>query len=183
MALKLDPLDSLPEQNRKYFALCEEKLGFVPNVLKAHSFKIEKLDAFTTLYNELMLAESNLSKLDREMIAVTVSAINKCYYCLAAHGAAIRQLSGDPKLGDMIVMNFRVANLNSKQRAMLEFAEKVTQKSAEIEQSDRDILTKEGFSDRDIWDITNVTAFFNMTNRVASATAMKPNDEYHSQYR
>ena len=119
MALKLEPLNSLPKDIKKYFKLCEEKLGFIPNVLKAHSFNIEKLNAFTTFYNELMLADSGLTKLDRELIAVTVSAINKCYYCLAAHGAAIRQLSGNAKFGDTIVMNFRAANLNSKQRAML----------------------------------------------------------------
>ena len=96
----------------------------VPNVLTAHAFDIEKLNAFTGLYNNLMLANSGLSKLEREMIAVTVSSVNKCFYCLTAHGAAVRELSGDPILGEMIVMNYRAAPLDERQRAMLEFAEK-----------------------------------------------------------
>lgn len=155
----------------------------VPNVLKAHAFDIDKLNAFTALYNDLMLADSGLSKLEREMIAVVVSAINRCFYCLVAHGAAVRQLSGDPVLGEMLVMNYRVAPLDARQRGMLDFAAKMTTASATIEEADRQALRDVGFSDRDIWDIANVVGFFNMTNRVASATAMRPNDEYHAQFR
>ena len=117
------------------------------------------------------------------MIAVVVSSINRCFYCLVAHGAAVRELSGDPKLGEMLVMNYRVAPLEPKQRAMLDFAAKITTGSATIEDPDRQVLRDQGFTDRDIWDIANVAAFFNMTNRVASATAMLPNDEYHAQSR
>ena len=117
------------------------------------------------------------------MIAVVVSSINKCYYCLVAHGAAVRQMSGDPKLGEMLVMNYRVAPLDDRQRSMLDFAAKMTTASAEISEADRQGLRDVGFSDRDIWDIANVTGFYNMSNRVASATAMVPNDEYHSQFR
>ena len=155
----------------------------IPNVLQAYAFDIDKLNAFTALYNDVMLAESGLSKLEREMIAVAVSSINKCYYCLTAHGAAVRQLSGDPQLGEMLVMNWRVAPLDARQKAMLEFAELMTVASARIEEKDRDALRMVGFSDRDIWDVINVAAFFNMSNRVASATAMKPNPEYHAQAR
>lgn len=155
----------------------------LPNVLKAHAFDVEKLNAFTALYNDLMLAESGLSKLERELIAVVVSSINGCFYCLTAHGAAVRELSGDPKLGEMMVMNYRVADLTRKQRGMLDFAAKVTTESRKIEEADRQGLRDLGFSDRDIWDIANVAAFFNMTNRVASATDMRPNDEYHAQAR
>ncbi len=183
MALDLPMVDPLPEATARYFALCEEKLGLVPNVLKAHAFDIGKLDAFVALYNQLMLADSGLSKLEREMIAVVVSAINRCFYCLVAHGAAVRELSGDPVLGEMLVMNWRVADLSPRHRAMLEFAEKVTRNSAEIEDPDRVQLRDAGFSDRDIWDIANVAAFFNMTNRVASATGMHPNQEYHGAHR
>lgn len=155
----------------------------VPNVLQAYAFDEGKLNAFTALYNDLMLADSGLSKLEREMIAVVVSSINKCYYCLTAHGAAVRALSGDPMLGEQMVMNWRAARLDARQTAMLAFAEKMTKASAEIVEDDRQALREAGFSDRDIWDIAGVTGFFNMSNRVASATDMRPNDEYHAQAR
>lgn len=182
-ALNLPMVDPLPAQTQKYFDICQEKLGMVPNVLRAHAFDIDKLNVFTALYNDLMLADSGLSKLEREMIAVVVSATNRCFYCLTAHGAAVRQLSGDPALGEALVMNWRVAEVTPRQKAMLEFAEKVTLASARIEESDREALRAHGLSDRDIWDVVNVAAFFNMSNRVASATAMQPNPEYHGQAR
>ncbi|CRL12985.1 MAG: peroxidase-related enzyme [Phaeobacter italicus] len=182
-ALDLPMVDPLPPETQKYFDICQDKLGMVPNVLRANAFDIDKLNAFTAMYNDLMLADSGLSKLEREMIAVVVSSINSCFYCLVAHGAAVRQLSGDPKLGEMLVMNYRVAPIEPRQRAMLDFAAKATKASAEIEEADRQILRDHGFSDRDIWDIANVTGFFNMSNRVASATGMVPNDEYHAQFR
>ncbi len=182
-ALNLPMADPLPPETQKYFDVCLEKLGMVPNVLKAYAFDIDKLNAFTAMYNDLMLAESGLSKLEREMIAVVVSSINKCFYCLVAHGAAVRQMSGDPQLGEMLVVNYRTAPLDARQRAMLDFAAKMTTASAEIEEADRQHLRDQGFSDRDIWDIANVTGFFNMSNRVASATAMAPNPEYHAQAR
>ena len=182
-ALNLPMVDPLPPETRKYFDICVEKLGMVPNVLRAYAFDTDKLNAFTAMYNDLMLADSGLSKLEREMIAVVVSSINKCYYCLVAHGAAVRQLSGDPILGEMLVMNYRVAPLDNRQRAMLDFAARMTSAGTTIEEPDRQRLRDAGFSDRDIWDIANVTGFFNMTNRVASATAMVPNPEYHAQFR
>lgn len=182
-ALDLPMVDPLPPETQKYFDICVEKLGMVPNVLRAYAFDIDKLNAFTTMYNDLMLDDCGLSKLEREMIAVVVSSINKCFYCLVAHGAAVRQLSGDPQLGEMLVMNYRVAPLDDRQRAMLDFAAQITQASATVEEADRQHLRDAGFSDRDIWDIANVAGFFNMTNRVASATAMVPNPEYHAQFR
>ena len=109
-----------------YFDKCTEKLGFVPNVLQAYSFDALKLQTFVALYNDLMLAPSGLSKLEREMIAVAVSSQNRCYYCLVAHGAAVRALSGDPVLGELMVMNYRAARLSKRHRAMLDFAVKVT---------------------------------------------------------
>jgi uncharacterized peroxidase-related enzyme len=109
--------------------------------------------------------------------------VNRCYYCLTAHGAAVRALSGDPELGEMLVMNWRVAPLDDRTRAMLAFAKKVTIASATVEEADRDALRAQDFTDRDIWDIASVAAFFNMTNRVASATGMKPNPDYHAQAR
>jgi uncharacterized peroxidase-related enzyme len=177
------PQADLPERTAKYFRICEEKLGFVPNVLRAYSFDVDKLNAFTAMYDDLMLAESGLSKLEREMVAVAVSAENRCFYCLVAHGAAVRALSGDPALGEAIAMNYRMASLTPRQRAMLDFAVKATRASAAIEEPDRDLLRRHGLSDRDIWDLAAVAAFFNMTNRLASATGMRPNDDYHAQAR
>ncbi|WP_137701197.1 peroxidase-related enzyme [Marimonas lutisalis] len=182
-ALDLPMVDPLPEKTQKYFDICQDKLGLVPNVLQAYAFDIDKLNAFTALYNDLMLGESGLSKLEREMIAVAVSSINKCFYCLTAHGQAVRELSGNPMLGEMMVMNWRSADLDARQYAMLEFAEMMTVESYKIEEKHRQHLRDVGFSDRDIWDIANVAGFYNMTNRVASATDMRPNDEYHAQSR
>lgn len=182
-ALLIDSNEPLNEKTKAYFQLCEEKLGLIPNVLKAYSFDDTKLRAFTDMYNDLMLADCGLTKLEREMIAVAVSAVNSCFYCLTAHGASVRELSGDPVLGELMVMNYRVAELSDRQRAMLDFSVKLTERPAEILESDRQALRDVGFSDRDIWDIASVAAFFNMSNRVAAATDMRPNDEYHSRAR
>jgi uncharacterized peroxidase-related enzyme len=181
-ALDLPPAPLTPAMEA-YFAKCEEKLGFVPNVLKAYGFDMAKLEAFVAMYNDLMLAPAGLSKLEREMIAVAVSSHNRCYYCLVAHGAAVRQLSGDPVLGELMVMNYRAAPLSPRQRAMLDFAVKLTAEPWKVEDDDRGRLRAAGFTDRDIWDISAVAAFFNMTNRVASATDMRPNSIYHAQAR
>ncbi|MEO0893734.1 MAG: peroxidase-related enzyme [Pseudomonadota bacterium] len=182
-ALNLPIADPLPPETQTYFDVCQEKLGMVPNVLTAYAFDIDKLNAFTAMYNDLMLAPSGLSKLEREMIAVVVSSINRCWYCQVAHGAAVRALSGKPELGEAMVMNWRVADLDARHRAMLSFAEKVTKASAEVEEADRQQLREHGFTDRDIWDIASVVGFFSMSNRVASATGMQPNPEYHGQAR
>lgn len=181
-ALNLKPEELTPEM-ASYFAKCEEKLGFIPNVLKAYAFDMTKLSAFVAMYNDLMLAPSGLSRLEREMIAVAVSAHNRCYYCLVAHGAAVRQLSGDPPLGELMVMNYRTARLSRRERAMLDFAVKLSAEPWLVEEDDRARLRVAGFSDRDIWDIAAVAGFFNMTNRVASATDMRPNSVYHGQAR
>lgn len=181
-ALGLAPAPLSPAMEA-YFRKCEEKLGFVPNVLKAYAFDMAKLEAFVAMYNDLMLAPSRLTKLEREMIAVAVSSVNRCYYCLVAHGAAVRQLSGDPLLGEQLVMNYRAARLPKRQRAMLDFAVKLTAEPWTIEEKDRENLRKVGFTDRDIWDIAAVAAFFNMSNRVAAATDMRPNTVYHAQAR
>jgi uncharacterized peroxidase-related enzyme len=182
-ALDLPAVDPLPPETQKYFDICVEKLGTVPNVLRAYAFDIGKLNAFTAMYNDLRLAPSGLTKLEREMIAVVVSSENKCWYCLVAHGAAVRQLSGDPALGEAMVMNYRAAKLAPRQRAMLDFSVMLTKASATVAEADRQVLRDQGFSDRDIFDIASVAAFFNMTNRVASATGMEPNPDYHAQAR
>ena len=127
-----------------YFAKCQEKLGFVPNVLAAYAFDNAKLEAFVAMYNDLMLAPSGLSKLEREMIAVAVSSQNRCYYCLVAHGAAVRALSGDPALGELMAMNYRAARLTKRQRAMLDFAVKLTAEPWAVEEDDREALRQAG---------------------------------------
>jgi uncharacterized peroxidase-related enzyme len=182
-ALDLEPSGELSEDTKAYFDKCREKLGLVPNVLLAYAFDEKKLRAFTDMYNDLMLGESGLSKLEREMIAVAVSAVNHCYYCLTAHGAAVRQLSGDPAFGEMMAMNYRAAALSPRQRAMLDFAVKLTETPDKMEEADRAALRQAGFSDRDIWDIASTAAFFNMSNRVAAAVDMRPNAEYHAMAR
>src|ERR1700680_4643079 len=181
-ALKLAPAALSPDM-ASYFAKCRQKLGFVPNVLQAYAFDMAKLEAFVAMYNDLMLAPSGLSKLEREMIAVAVSSHNHCYYCLVAHGAAVRQLSGDPPLGELMAMNYRAARLSKRERAMLDFAVKLTAEPWLVEEEDREQLRRTGFSDHDIWDIAAVAGFFNMSNRVASATDMRPNSVYHGQGR
>ena len=153
-------------------------------MLRAYAFAPAKLQAFADMYYDLMLAESGLSKLEREMIAVAVSSVNHCYYCLTAHGAAVRQLSGNPALGEQMVMNYRAAEgLTPKQVAMLDFADKLTRNPHAIVEADRQALRDAGFSDPDIWDIAAVASFFNMSNRMAAAVDMRPNDEYHAQAR
>jgi uncharacterized peroxidase-related enzyme len=182
LALSL-PEPRLNESMAGYFKLCEDKLGFVPNVLRAYAFDMTKLEAFVTMYNDLMLGDSALSRLEREMIAVAVSAQNRCYYCLVAHGAAVRQYAKDPVLGELMAMNYRSARLSKRHRAMLDFAVQLTTQPWSVEEPDRERLRRAGFSDRDIWDIAAVAGFFNMTNRVASATNMRPNTAYHAQAR
>ena len=182
-ALNIPSTGELSAETSTYFDLCREKLGLLPNVLAAYAFDETKLRAFTDMYNDLMLGPSALSKLEREMIAVAVSNINSCYYCLTAHGAAVRGLSGKPELGEQMVMNYRIADITDKQRAMLDFAVKLTAHPSEIIEKDRQNLRDAGFSDRDIWDIASIAGFFNMTNRVAAASDMQPNKEYHAMSR
>lgn len=173
----------LPQDLAVYFAKCEAKLGFVPNVLRAHSFEIEKLRNFMASYNHLMFADSELSKLEREMIAVVVSSINRCWYCIVSHGQAVRELSGDPAFGEALVMNHRVARVTPRQRAMLDFCVKLTEKPADIVEADREALRKAGFSNRGIWDVVATASFYAMSNRMAIGVEMQPNPEYHARSR
>ncbi len=169
---------------QKYFRKCQEKLGMVPNVLRAYAFRPAHLRNFISMYNELMLSEdSGLSTLEREMIAVVVSACNRCYYCLIAHGQAVRELSGDPQLGEMLVTNYRVASLSSRQRVMLDFAHRLTTIPEAIGEADRQALRDAGFSEADLFDICAVVAFFNYSNRMAAALDLMPNPEYHAMHR
>lgn len=178
MALHLPKQSSLPAPIRAIFEKCVEKLSFVPNVLRAYTLRPRKFELFRAYNNELMLGESGLSRLEREMIAVVVSCANHCHYCLIAHGAAVRQLSDKPELGDQLVTNYRAAKLDVRTRAMLDFAWKLTVSPEAIEEADRAGLRKAGLADEDIFDLAEVAGFYNMTNRVASAVEMRPNAEY-----
>jgi uncharacterized peroxidase-related enzyme len=182
MALDI-PRGKLSAEMQAYFDKCEEKLGYVPNVLRSYGFDDAKLQAFADYRQELVQNAENLSKLEIEMIATVVSAQNRCFYCITVHGNSVRQLSGDPILGEMMVMNYRAARLPTRQRAMLDFAVKMTVESWAVEEEDRERLRRVGFGDRDIWDIASIAAFYNMTNRLASATDMRPNTAYHGQAR
>ena len=182
-ALDVGPRAALTPSQQAYFDKCQEKLGFVPNVLQAYAFDTAKLQGFMDMVDDLMLADSGLSKLEREMIAVAVSAVNHCHYCLTAHGAAVRQRANDPDLGEMIAHNYRAAPLGAKQKAMLDFAVKLTESPDKMEEADRAALRGVGFSDRDIWDIAATASFYNMSNRMAAATDMRPNREYHGMAR
>ncbi len=179
LGLPIKETSELDDDVRAAFDFLEREHGLLPNVLKAYTFDQEKLRPFMQMYNNLMLADSPLSMLEREMIAVVVSSLNRCVYCLTSHGAGVRNLSGDPVLGELMVMNYRVAKLEPRQRAMLDFAVKVTEASYAITEEDRNALRKVGFDDRAIWDISAVASFFNMTNRMSSALDMIPNKEYH----
>ncbi len=170
---------TLDEDLRQVWAKCVDKLGYVPNVLSAYSLRPQRLRNFMAIYNEIMLSPSGLSKLEREMVAVVVSSANRCYYCLVAHGAAVRQLSGDPELGEMLALNYRVATLDPRQRSMMDFAWKLTTTPHLIEDADRDALSQQGLTQEDIFDLAETVAFFNLSNRMASATDMMPNREYH----
>jgi uncharacterized peroxidase-related enzyme len=178
-ALPIPDPETLDEDLRAMFALCREKLGIEPNVLRAYSLRPQKLRNFVAMYNELMLAPSGLTKLEREMVAVVVSSANRCYYCLVAHGQAVRRLSADPELGEMLVMNYRVAPLDNRQRAMLDFAWKLTTAPATIVEEDRTGLRLAGLGDEEIFDLAETVAFFNMSNRMAGGLDIIPNREYH----
>lgn len=158
---------------------CVDKLGFVPNVYATYSLRPRRLRNFIALYNEVMLSESGLSKLEREMVAVVVSSVNRCYYCLVAHGAAVRLLSGDAELGEMLALNHRVAELDVRTRAMLDYAWTLTATPWLIGEADRAALLAAGLSREDVFDLTETVGLFNLSNRMASGADMMPNPEYH----
>ena len=171
--------DQVPEETQKYLKICQEKLGLVPNVLKTYTHEMQQFNAFSQLYNAIMFADTGLTPLEREMIAVVVSSKNHCFYCLTAHGNSVREYSKDPILGELLVMNYKSADLSKRHRAMLDFASKLTTDPSNIDDTDRKILRDAEFTEKEIWDIASVASFYNMTNRMASAVDMQPNDEYH----
>ncbi len=171
--------ESLDEELRKLFAKAEEKLGFVPNVFVVFTARPEHFRRWFAYFKELMQGESALTPAQREMIAVVVSAENQCLYCLVSHGADLRVALGDEFLGDRITLDYRRAGLDERTTAMLDYAVKITRRPVECSHSDVEHLRSLGFTDKAIFDIAEIAAMFNFTNRLASATGMLPNREYH----
>ncbi len=181
--LRVPEEPTLPEDIQALFEQMRAKPGFVPNVYRAYALRPQQLRGFIALYDSIMMDVSGLSKAEREMIAVAVSSQNHCFYCLASHGAVLRVRSGNPVLADTIAANYRAAELTPRQRAMLDFAVKMTLASDTCADSDITQLREHGFSDEDIMDIIQTAAFFNYSNRVASALELRPNGEYHAMAR
>ncbi len=172
--------DELPEEVRSLWGRAQEKLGFVPNVLRAWALRPEHLLRWRKHMDELLKGESGLTEAEREMIGTVVSATNRCYYCVTSHGAAVRVLTGDPILADALASNYRHAHLSERQRAMLDFAVKITEEAHRCTEADIEALRELGFTDEDVMDIAEVAAMFNLTNRMANALGWVPNEEYHS---
>ena len=172
-------LDELPEDIRARILAVEEKAGFIPNVFMVLAHRPDEFRAFFAYHDALMLKEGRLSKGEREMIVVATSAANECHYCVIAHGALVRVYEKQPLLADQVATNYRKADITPRQRAMLDFAMKVALRSAEIEEADFARLREHGFSDEDGWDSAGIAAFFGMSNRIANATGMRPNDEFY----
>jgi uncharacterized peroxidase-related enzyme len=177
--LPVPETDTLDADIQKYIGVCEEKLGMVPNVIRAKALRQESLRTFISKYNQLMLSDdSGLSRLEREMIAVVVSSHNRCVYCITSHSQAVRELSGDPVFGDILMTNYRELNLTDRQRAMLDFTWKMTSTPWLIGDDDRQALNDAGFSPEDVYDIVDTVAYFNYTNRMTHGLGMLPNEDY-----
>lgn len=173
-------LENLAEDIRTRILEVQAKAGFVPNVFLALAHRPAEWRAFVAYHDALMLKEGgNLSKGDREMIVVATSAANDCLYCVVAHGAILRIYEKKPLVADQVAINWRKADITPRQRAMLAFAMKVCQRSHEVDETDFAALREHGFDAEDAWDIAAITAFFGMSNRLANATGMKPNDEFY----
>lgn len=171
--------EALAPELRELYAKCREKLGFVPNVFRAFQWRPERFRRWLAHYDGVMEPTPTLPAADREMIAVAVSMENGCAYCLVAHGYALRRAMRDPVAADLVTVDYRRAPITERQRAMLDFAVAVTRDPRTIERADVDALRALGFSDEDVWDIAEIAALFNFSNRLASATGMMPNPEYH----
>lgn len=172
-------LESLPEDIRSRILEVQEKSGFVPNIFLVLAHRPEEFRAFFTYHDALMEKPGGLTKAEREMIVVATSAANDCPYCVVAHGAILRIRAKDPLIADRVSINYREAGLPARQRAMLDFAVKVAEAPGRLEETDRDRLKAEGFSEEDIWDIGAIAGFFALSNRLAAVTSLRPNEEFH----
>ena len=176
--LRVPGEDEAPPAVAKLFDKASEKLGFIPNVLRVYALRPRHLELWDAFYDDLMRGESGLTKPQREMIAVVVSTVNRCHYCMVSHGAALRKLTGDPVLVEQLRTNYKYAELELRERAMLDFAVKLTEESHRCCDEDVDALREVGWNDEEIMDIAQVAAMFNFTNRLASGLGWVPNDEF-----
>lgn len=172
-------LNELPEDIRDRILAVQEKAGFVPNVFLIMAHRPDEFRTFFAYHDVLMEKEGGLSKGEREMIVVATSALNQCLYCVVAHGAILRIREKNPLLADQIAINYRKADITDKQKAMLDFAIKLSLRGHEVDDDDLATLREHGFSDADIWDVGAITAFFSLSNRMAHLTNMRPNDEFY----
>src|SRR3954469_19724312 len=172
-------LEDMPEDIRARIEKVQEKSGFIPNVFLMLAYRPEEFRAFMAYHDTLMNKPGGLTKAEREMIVVAVSSYNQCQYCVIAHGAILRIRAKNPLIADQIAANFRKADITPKQKAMLEFALKVTRLANEVDEADSDALRVLGFSADEIWDIAAIAAFFGMSNRLADFTSLRPNDEFY----
>jgi uncharacterized peroxidase-related enzyme len=173
-------LVDLPPDLKARILEVQDKAGFVPNVFVALARRPDEWRAFFAYHDALMLKESgSLTKGDREMIVVATSGANRCLYCVVAHGALLRIYEKKPLVADQVAVNWRKADISPRQRAMLAFATKVAERSHEIDDADYAALAEHGFDAEDAWDIAAITAFFGLSNRIANATSMRPNDEFY----
>jgi uncharacterized peroxidase-related enzyme len=173
-------LAELPEDIRERILAVQEKSGFVPNVFLALAHRPEEFRAFFAYHDALMEKPANLTKAEREMIVVATSGLNQCQYCVVAHGAILRIRAKDPFISDQLATNYRKADITDRQRAMLDFAVKVSQEAYAVDESDYAALHAHGFTDEDVWDIAGISAFFGLSNRLANVMGMRPNPEFHS---
>jgi len=173
-------LDDLPEDIRTLMLTVQEKTGFIPNVFLTLAHRPEEFRAFMAYHDALMEKDSGLSKAEREMIVVATSGDNDCQYCVIAHGAILRIRAKDPLIADQVAVNYRKADITPRQRAMLDFALKVSREARSIDDADFVVLREHGFNDEDIWDIAAITSFFGLSNRMANFTSMRPNDEFYA---
>ncbi|UCH49597.1 MAG: peroxidase-related enzyme [Betaproteobacteria bacterium] len=172
-------LTDLPEDIRETMLAVQEKAGFIPNVFLTLAHRPDEFRAFVAYHDALMLRESRLSKAEREMIVVATSGVNRCQYCVVAHGAILRIYAKDPQVADQIAVHHPKANITDRQKAMLDFSVKLARTPEAMSESDYQNLRNNGFSDEDIWDIGAITALFGLSNRMAHLTDMRPNDEFY----
>ncbi len=170
----------LPPDIREQILAVQEKAGFVPNVFLALAHRPDELRAFFAYHDAIMEREGGLTKAEKEMIVVATSAANGCQYCVVAHGAILRIRAKDPLIADQVAINYRKADITPRQKAMLDFAMKVSRKSHAVGEADFAALRSHGFTDDDAWDIGSIAAFFSLSNRMANLTAMRPNDEFYT---
>lgn len=173
-------LEDLPEDIRERITAVQEKSGFIPNVFLTLAHRPDEFRAFMAYHDALMDKPGNLSKAEREMIVVATSAVNQCQYCVIAHGAILRIRAKAPLIADQVATNYRKADLTARQKAMLDFAMKVSQAAHLVGETDFDTLESHGFIEEDVWDIMAISAFFGMSNRIANVTNMRPNAEFYA---